>query len=173
MFFQAWTAGGRHVEAFTFGTRLTRLTRHLTQRNSSRALEAASRAVPDWAGGTRIGDSLNAFNDTWGRRGLSRGAIVVIVSDGWERGDTVLLATAMERLQRAAHTLVWVNPLSGDPEYEPLAAGMAAALPFVDVFFPGHNLRSLHALADLLADVATPGARAAGHLRRASILQSI
>jgi uncharacterized protein with von Willebrand factor type A (vWA) domain len=149
MFLQAAVAGGRNVEAFTFGTRLTRLTPYVRHRHPDRALRHASLAVPDWAGGTRIGDNLAAFNERWGRRGLTRGAVVVIFSDGWERGDTGLLAREMERLQRMAHRLVWVNPLSGDPRYEPLAAGMAAALPFVDVFHPGHDLASLEALADL------------------------
>ena len=103
--------------------------------------------MPDWAGGTRIGENLKAFNDVWGRRGLSRGAVVVVVSDGWERGDPTLLGSEMARIHRAAHTVVWVNPLAGSPGYRPLVAGMAAALPHVDRFLPGHDLRALEALA--------------------------
>jgi hypothetical protein len=150
MFLQAAVRSGRHVEAFTFGTRLTRLTPYLTGRDPDRALERAARAVPDWAGGTRIGENLKAFNDVWGRRALSRGAVVVIASDGWERGDPSLLGSEMARLQRAAHTVVWVNPLAGGAGYRPLVAGMAAALPHVDRFLPGHNLKALEALADAL-----------------------
>lgn len=155
MFLQAAVGAGRHVEAFTFGTRLTRLTPHLAGRDPDRALARAARAVPDWAGGTRIGENLKAFNDIWGRRGLTRGAIVVVVSDGWERGDPGLLSGEMERLRRAAHTLVWVNPLAGEPGYRPLVAGMVAALPHVDVFLPGHNLRSLETLAEVLESVGS------------------
>jgi uncharacterized protein with von Willebrand factor type A (vWA) domain len=106
--------------------------------------------VPDWAGGTRIGASLKDFNDKWGRRGISRGALVIVVSDGWERGDPEPLREEMVRLHRAAHAVVWVNPLAADPRYRPLAAGMAAALPSVDVFVPGHNLADLMALARVL-----------------------
>ena len=113
MFLQAAVRAGRHVEAFTFGTRLTRLTPHLAGRDPDRALANAARAVPDWAGGTRIGENLKAFNDVWGRRGLTRGAIVVIASDGWERGDPTLLAEEMRRLHLAAHRIVWTNPLAG------------------------------------------------------------
>jgi uncharacterized protein with von Willebrand factor type A (vWA) domain len=137
----------------TFGTRLTRLTPHLALRDPEHALEQAARAVPDWAGGTRIGENLKAFNDLYGRRGLTRGAVAVIVSDGWERGDVGLLRTEMERLARAAHDVVWVNPVAGDPDYQPVAAGMAAALPSIDVFLPGHNLRSLQGLADALSRI--------------------
>ncbi len=143
MFLQAAVRAGRRVEAFTFGTRLTRVTRELAARNPDQALLAATRVVRDWAGGTRIGENLRTLNDDWGRRGLTRGAVVVIVSDGWERGDIDSLVDEMERLQRASHTVIWVNPLAGEPGYEPLAQGMAASLPYVDHFLPGHNLRQL------------------------------
>ena len=141
---------GRRVEAFTFGTRLTRVTRELEGRNPDRALAAAARVVRDWAGGTRIGANLEVLNDEWGRRGLTRGAVVVIVSDDWERGDIKGMVQEMKRLRRMTHTLVWVNPLAGEPGYEPLAQGMAAALPYIDHFLPGHNLNSLTALAEVL-----------------------
>ena len=150
LFLQAAVAAGRKVEAFTFGTRLTRLTPYLGGYDPEASLERAARAVPDWAGGTRIGDALKAFNDLYGRRGLTRGAIVVIASDGWERGDVTTLREEMARLRRRCHAIIWVNPLKGTEGYEPLAAGMAAALPYVDVFLPGHNLLALEALADAL-----------------------
>jgi uncharacterized protein with von Willebrand factor type A (vWA) domain len=153
MFLQAAVRAGRHVEAFTFGTRLTRLTPHLAGRDPDRALANAARAVPDWAGGTRIGENLKAFNDVWGRRGLTRGAIVVIASDGWERGDPTLLAEQMRRLHLAAHRVVWTNPLAGGEGYRPLVAGMQAALPYVDDFLPGHNLRALETLAEVLEEI--------------------
>lgn len=150
VFCQAVRQASNRVEAFAFGTRLTRLTRELGERDPERAIERASRAVPDWAGGTRIGENLRVLNAAWGRRGVTRGAIVVIFSDGWERGDISLLDREMGRLHRAAHSVVWVNPLAGEPHYEPLAAGMAAALPHVDRFLPGHDLRSLEALSSTL-----------------------
>lgn len=150
MFLQAAVRAGRRVEAFTFGTRLTRVTRELEARDPDRALKAATRAVRDWAGGTRIGANVKTLNDGCGRLGMTRGAVVVIVSDGWERGEIDLLAEEMARLHRTAHTTVWVNPLAGEPGYEPLAQGMAAALPYVDHFLPGHNVRSLEALAEVL-----------------------
>jgi uncharacterized protein with von Willebrand factor type A (vWA) domain len=153
LFLQAAVRAGRHVEAFTFGTRLTRLTPHLVGRDPDRALADAARAVPDWAGGTRIGENLRAFNDRWSRRGLTRGAIVVIASDGWERGDPALLGDEMARLRRRAHAVVWVNPLAGIDGYRPLVAGMRAALPSIDVFLPGHDLRSLETLADVLQTI--------------------
>ena len=153
MFLQCAVRSGRHVEAFTFGTRLTRLTPYLAGRDPDRALEAAAKAVPDWAGGTRIGENLKAFNDVWGRRAITRGAIVVIASDGWERGDSTLLGQEMRRMQLAAHRTVWVNPLAGGDGYRPLVAGMQAALPYVDVFLPGHNLRSLETLAHVLEEI--------------------
>jgi uncharacterized protein len=151
MFLHAARQASRKVEAFAFGTRLTRLTEDLAGRLPDAALQRVAGAVPDWAGGTRIGENLKRLNDVWGRRGVTRGAVVVIVSDGWERGDLDLLRDQMERLAGMAHTTIWVNPLAGDPDYEPLAAGMATALPYVDVFMPGHNLRSLEALSAVLA----------------------
>jgi uncharacterized protein with von Willebrand factor type A (vWA) domain len=144
---------GRGVEAFAFGTRLTRLTEELSGPDPERALEEASRRVVDWSGGTRIGASLKLFNDLWGRRALSRGAVVVVVSDGWEREDTATVAREMARLSRCAFAVVWVNPLKGHPDYEPLAGGMRAALPFVDRFLPGHNLASLEDLAVVIAGI--------------------
>jgi hypothetical protein len=149
MFLQASVRAGRRVEAFTLGTRLTRVTRELEVRDPDRALRAATRVVRDWAGGTRIGENLHALNERWGRMGITRGAVVVIVSDGWERGEIASLVTEMQRLQRAAHTVVWVNPLAGEPGYEPLAQGMAASLPYIDRFLPGHNLRSFETLAEV------------------------
>ncbi len=150
MFLQAAVRAGRRVEAFTFGTRLTRVTKELEGRNPDRALRAATRVVRDWSGGTRIGPNLKALNDGSGGPGMTRGAVVVIVSDGWERGDIPALEREMARLRRTAHTLVWVNPLAGEPGYQPLAQGMAAALPYLDHFLPGHNLRSLETLAEVL-----------------------
>jgi len=146
LFLQAAVATGRQVEAFTFGTRLTRLTPFLDGRDVDRALDRAARHVHDWAGGTRIGESLEAFNRVYARRGMTRGAIVVIASDGWERGDTTLLGREMATLHRRSRAIVWANPLKGSPDYRPIAGGMAAALPHVDVFLPGHNLRALETL---------------------------
>ncbi|HEY4277369.1 MAG TPA: VWA domain-containing protein [Conexibacter sp.] len=150
MFLQAAVAAGRETEAYAFGTRLTCVTAELDARDPDRALRNAARAVPDWAGGTRIGDNLAAFNARSAASGLTRGAVVVIVSDGWERGGVELLDEEMARLRRRAHTVVWVNPLAGEPDYEPLAQGMATALPHVDRFLPGHNLEALEALAGAL-----------------------
>lgn len=159
MFLQAAVRGGRSVKAFTFGTRLTDITRELQGHDPDRALRGAAHAVPDWAGGTRIGDNLKAFNAHYAPRGVTRGAVVVIVSDGWERGDSRLLGQEMERLRRAAHSVVWVNPLAGDDDYEPLAEGMAAALPHVTHFLPGQNLRSLEGLAEVLERLPSTRAR--------------
>jgi uncharacterized protein with von Willebrand factor type A (vWA) domain len=153
LFVHALLETGRGVEAFAFGTRLTRLTEDLAGVDPERALEEASKRVVDWSGGTRIGASLKAFNDQWGRRALSRGAVVVIVSDGWEREDTHTVEREMARLARCAYSVVWVNPLKGHPDYEPLAGGMRAALPFVDRFLPGNNLESLEDLAGVLAGI--------------------
>ena len=143
-------ARGR-VEAFALGTRLTRISRELSSRDPDAALAAAARRVADWSGGTRLGEGLRAFNDEWGMRGMARGAVVVIISDGWERGDAELLGEQMSRLHRVAHKIVWVNPLKASPGYAPLAAGMAAALPYVDDFLEGHSLASLEALAEVVA----------------------
>jgi len=137
---------GAPIEAFLFGTRLTRVTRDLEGRDPEEALAAVSRAVPDWSGGTRIGDALAAFNLRWARRVLGRGAVVLLISDGWDRGEPEALRAQMARLQRSASRLVWLNPLLGAPEYEPLARGMRTALPFVDDFLPVHNLASLEDL---------------------------
>ena len=153
LFLHALARSGRGVEAFAFGTRLTRLTPELIIRDPEGALHAASERVVDWSGGTRIGHSLKTFNDEWGRRALTRGAVVVIVSDGWEREDASDVGLQMARLARQAYAVIWVNPLKGHPDYEPLAGGMRAALPYVDRFLPGHNLASLEELADILTGV--------------------
>jgi uncharacterized protein with von Willebrand factor type A (vWA) domain len=139
------------VETFSVGTRVTRLTTALQWRDVDQALVAAGEAVPDWSGGTRLGESLQVFLDRWGQRGLVRGAVVVIFSDGWERGDAALLAEQTARLQRLAHTVVWVNPHKGAAGYQPVQAGMAAALPHVDEFVAGH---SMAAFAEVLEVVA-------------------
>ena len=141
------------VETFVFSTRLTRITRHLAHRDVDHALAAASRSVDDWAGGTRIGDALKTFNHLWARRVLSRGAVALIISDGWERGDAALLGAEMARLHRSAHRVIWLNPLLGDPGFQPLVRGMQAAMPHVDDFLPVHNLASLEDLALRLADI--------------------
>jgi uncharacterized protein with von Willebrand factor type A (vWA) domain len=153
LFVHGLLESGRGVEAFAFGTRLTRLTEELSGPDPERALDEASKRVVDWSGGTRIGASLKAFNDLWGRRALSRGAVVAIVSDGWEREDTATVGREMARLARCAYAVVWVNPLKGHPDYEPLAGGMRAALPHIDRFLPGHNLASLEDLAGVLAGI--------------------
>lgn len=155
----AAVAGRSRVEAFALGTRLTRLTRELSSRDPDRALRAASVAVPDWSGGTRLGSGLRAFNDEWGCRGMARGAVVVILSDGWDRGDPAEMSEQMQRLRRVANRLVWVNPLKASPGYAPLARGMAAALPYVDDFVEGHNLESLERLAELVLTETDRGSR--------------
>jgi uncharacterized protein with von Willebrand factor type A (vWA) domain len=149
-FVQATVAGRRRVEAFALGTRLTRVTRELGSRDPDVALGKAAERVVDWSGGTRLGAGLRHFNEEWGIRGMARGAVVVILSDGWDRGDPGELAEAMQRLQRVAHRIVWVNPLKVTPGYAPLARGMAAALPFVDRFVEGHSLDAMEQLADIL-----------------------
>ena len=140
-------AAGRRVEVFCFGTRLTRVTRVLRARDPDRAMHEIGRLVGDWEGGTRIGVSLKALLDGWSPRAALRGAVAVICSDGLERGEPDLLREQMARLRRLVHRVVWVNPLKGSPRYEPLARGMAAALPSIDVFLAGHNLESLEELA--------------------------
>jgi uncharacterized protein with von Willebrand factor type A (vWA) domain len=153
--------GGANAEAFVFATRLTRLTRSLRARDPDLAIERASAAARDWGGGTRIGEALRRFNDEHGRRGLARGAVVVILSDGWERDEPGLVAREMERLRRLAYRIVWVNPRKAARGFEPLAGGMAAALPYCDAFVSGHNLRALTAVAAAIA----AGSRPASHFR--------
>jgi uncharacterized protein with von Willebrand factor type A (vWA) domain len=137
----------QRVEAFLFSTRLTRVTRQLRGRDVEGALERTVRGTPDWSGGTRIGEALKRFNFQWGRRVLGQGAVVLLISDGWDRGDVDVLKAEMARLQRSCHRLIWLNPLLGSERYAPLTRGMQAALPFVDDFLPVHNLASLEQLA--------------------------
>lgn len=141
-----------HAEAFVFATRLTRLTRALQATHPDLAYRKAAAAAPDWSGGTRIGRALADFLDSYGRRGMARGAVVVIVSDGWEIDDPALVGTSMERLSRLAHHVIWVNPRKAVESYEPLVGGMAAALPYVDTFVSGHSLR---ALEDVMTAIRT------------------
>jgi uncharacterized protein len=155
---QACVTARRRVEAFAFGTRLTRITDELRGRDPDRALARAAAAVADWSGGTRIGASLAELNRAHGRR-VGRGAIVAILSDGWDRGDPALLAREVERLRRCAHRLVWLNPLKAQPTYEPLTRGMQAALPHVDAFLAGNSLASLAELARLWDDGFEDGRR--------------
>jgi len=150
-FVQAAVAGRQKVEAFAIGTRLTRVTRELSHRDPDRALARAAERVADWSGGTRLGDSLRRFNDEWGVRGMARGAIVVILSDGWDRGDTDVLAAEMQRLHRVSFRTIWVNPLKVTPGYAPLARGMAAALPHVDHFVEGHSIDAMERLARVVS----------------------
>jgi uncharacterized protein with von Willebrand factor type A (vWA) domain len=144
----------QNVESFVFSTRLTRITRQLRDRDVDRALREVSRWVPDWSGGTRIGEALKTFNFDWARRVLGRGAVVLIISDGWNRGDLDLLEHEMARLQRSCHRLIWLNPLLGSPNYEPLTRGIRTALPYIDDFLPVHNLASLEDLAEHLASLS-------------------
>lgn len=139
--------GGAPTEVFALGTRLTRVSRELALRDPDAAMAAVAAAVPDAGGGTRLGELLKTFLDTWGQRGTARGAVVVVLSDGWERGDATLLGEQMARLHRLSHRVVWSNPRKAAPGYAPLAAGMAAALPHVDDFVEGHSLGALEHLA--------------------------
>jgi len=149
-------AGGAEAEVFTFATRLTRITGTLAHVRPGLALQQAGQAAPDWLGGTRIGASIAEFNNSYGRRGMARGAVVVIISDGWDTGDPEVLRHEMERLSRVAHRIVWVNPRTQSPEYQPLAGGMAAAWPYCDAVVSAH---SLNALDELTAALAHPGHR--------------
>ena len=151
-FLHAGVASGARLEAFSIGTRLTRITRELTTRDPDRALRQAAGAVQDLSGGTRLGDAVKEFVDRWGQRGMARGAVIVVFSDGWDRGDVAVLGEQMRRLSRLAYRIIWVNPLKAAPAYRPLAGGMAAALPYVDVFLSGHNFESLEDLARAVAD---------------------
>ena len=153
-YLQASVAARARVEAFAFGTRLTRITRELAGRDPDRALARAATAVEDWSGGTRIGAALAELNREHGRR-IGRGAMVVLLSDGWDRGDPEELRAEMERLRRCAHRVVWLNPLAADPRYEPLTRGMQAALPHVDRLLPGNSIASLEALANLMEEEST------------------
>ena len=146
------------TEVFTIGTRLTRVTREMSTPDPESAMAAVSAAVPDWSGGTRLGDLLKDFLDGWGQRGVARGAVVVVLSDGWERGDATLLGEQMARLSRLARRVVWANPRKAVPGYAPLAAGMAAALPYVDDFVEGHSLAALQRLAQVVAGEVPGGA---------------
>ncbi|HEX7626086.1 MAG TPA: VWA domain-containing protein [Gaiellaceae bacterium] len=160
--FLACAAGsGSDTEAFVFATRLTRLTRALAGRNPERAIQRAAATAPDWSSGTRIGDALKSFNDRHGRRGMARGAVVVILSDGWERGDPMLVGREMERLARLAYRIVWVNPRVSASGFAPRAGGMAAALPYCDALVSGHSLAALDEVADAIgamrwSDVPAP-----------------
>jgi uncharacterized protein with von Willebrand factor type A (vWA) domain len=140
------------TEVFTVGTRLTRVTRAMRMRDADSAIEAAGLAVPDWSGGTRLGDVFQAFLERWGQRGVARGAVVVIMSDGWERGDCTLLSEQMRRLNRLAHRVVWVNPHQEKVGYAPVQAGIVAALPFVDDFIAGHSMATFERALEVVAD---------------------
>lgn len=163
-FAHAAVRGGR-TEVFTLGTRLTRTTRELSHRDPDLAMTALAEAVPDWRGGTRLGETVREFLSRWGQRGMARGAVVVLLSDGWERGDPELLGAQMRHLHALAHQVVWANPRKARPGYAPLAAGMAAALPSVDAFVEGHSLAALHHLAAVVrgAQDLTAPAKGARH----------
>ena len=149
-FVHALELGLESTEVFVFSTRLTRITRELRRRDVDTAIAEVVNAVQDWSGGTRIGEAIKSFNYLWSRRVLRSGATVVVISDGWDRGDPQLLADEMARLQRSCRRLIWLNPLLGSPGYQPLTRGMKAALPYCDYFLPVHNMRSLEALSALL-----------------------
>lgn len=150
-FLHVLARGASRPEVFAFGTRLTRLTRQLRERDPDLALRQAAAAVADWGGGTRMGEALKSFNYVWARRVLGRGAVVLLIGDGWDRGDPELLSREAARLARSCGRLIWLNPLLGSPGYEPLTRGLVAALPHVDHFLPVHNLASLGQLAQVLA----------------------
>lgn len=140
------------TEVFTIGTRLTRVSRAMRSRDGEAALEAAGQAVPDWSGGTRLGEAMQLFINRHGQRGLARGAVVVVVSDGWERGDSAQLGEQMQRLRRLAHRVVWINPHRGKAGYAPVQGGMVAALPFVDFFLAGHSMVTFEEALEVIAD---------------------
>jgi len=144
-------ASGPDHEAFVFATRLTRLTKQLAGRNPQRAIRRATESVEDWSSGTRIGDALKSFNDRYGRRGMARGSVIVILSDGWERGEPEMVSREMERLARLAYRIVWVNPRVSAPGFQPKAGGLVAALPFCNALVSGHNLKALDQVADAIA----------------------
>ncbi|PWT83785.1 MAG: CoxE [Blastocatellia bacterium] len=148
----------QQVETFVFATRLTRITRELVDRPASQSLALVPGRTPDWGGGTRIGDALRQFNVGWARRVMGHGPVVLLISDGWDRGDPDVLQREMGRLRRSCHRLIWLNPLLGSADYQPLTRGMQAALPFVHDFLPVHNLASLQALAERLNQISERGA---------------
>lgn len=152
---KAVVGAARRAEGFVFATRLTRLTKTLGGRDLERALEKARGAVPDWSGGTRIGHALSDFNNSYGRRGYSRGALVIVVSDGWDRGDPKVLETEVRRLQLQSRRLVWINPRPMSVDQQPLAIGMRAALPYIDDFVPGHDPRAVAGLASVIGGLAS------------------
>jgi uncharacterized protein with von Willebrand factor type A (vWA) domain len=154
-FVHSIASGPDQVAAFLFATRLTRITGQLAHKDIDEAVTDVARAVPDWAGGTRIGEALKTFNFDWTRRVLGRGAVVLVISDGWDRGEPDLLQAEMARLQRSCHRLVWLNPLLGAPDYEPATRGMQAALPYIDNLLPVHNMASLVDLAHHLSTLPT------------------
>jgi uncharacterized protein with von Willebrand factor type A (vWA) domain len=156
--FLACAAGsGPNAEAFVFATRLTRLTRALTSRNPELAIQRAAAAAPDWSSGTRIGDALREFNDKHGRRGMARGAVIVILSDGWERGDPMLVGREMERLARLAHRIVWVNPRVSAGDFSVQSGGMVAALPHCDALVSGHNFHALGEVVEAIGAASWSG----------------
>ena len=160
---------GRHeVESFVFATRLTRITREVLRRGAAGTLDAVAHRVHDWGGGTRIGDSLRAFNVHYARRVIRHGPVVIVVSDGWDRGDPELLARELARVRRSCRRLVWLNPLLGSKTYEPLTRGMRAALPLVDDFLPAHNLASLEQLAERLLSLPPRGGNAKFKMQNAN-----
>lgn len=152
-FMHSMENGLKFVETFVFGTRLTRITHELKNKNIDEALLNVSKLVKDWSGGTKIGESLETFNLRWARRVLGHGAVVIIISDGWDRGSVDTLRREMARLQRMSFRLIWLNPLLGLPDYQPLTVGIQAALEYVDDFLPAHNFKSLESLGGLLADL--------------------
>jgi uncharacterized protein with von Willebrand factor type A (vWA) domain len=150
-FAHAAARGRQRTEVFSIGTRLTRLTREMSHRDPDTAMAEVAATIPDWSGGTRLGSQLKAFLDVWGQRGMARGAVVVVLSDGWERGDPQLLGEQMARLHRLAHRVVWANPRRAREGFEPLVGGLVAALPHVDAFVNGHSLEALEHLAEVVA----------------------
>ncbi len=161
--------GLMNVEAFVFGTRLTRITRQLKKRDVDDAVRDVSKSVQDWSGGTRIGDALHFFNNNWAKRVLGRGAVVLVISDGWDRGDSGILSVEMDRLQHSCHRLIWLNPLLGSPDYRPLTIGMKTALPFIDNFLSAHNLDSLIDLGNLLSSIDDSRPVRSGAARRKAV----
>jgi uncharacterized protein with von Willebrand factor type A (vWA) domain len=168
LFAHTLSRGTRGVEAFLFATRLTRITMELRAPKPDAAMAAVSRAVRDWSGGTRIGEALRTFHQRWRRRTLPSRAVVLVISDGWDRGDPQVLREQIARLQRSCHRLVWLNPLIGTTDYAPLTRGLQAALPFVDDFLPVRTLRDVRDLAIHLGEIPRHGRHRHLHLRRAS-----